>query len=258
MDEKMLTYFSNYFQALVLHNNTNSVGRIPKYIPLLNSNLPVASGATQVSHVNDAATNVYATPSRNVEVMSDFLIGIMTNKGLSNRSDLRLDKVKAIREKTYLCTFKSTTEYSMNYETLLKRLYYKFPCYLTPSIVMSSEEINTMEIAVITNAVGFELGELFETAISECKEMKAYNVICAIGIAMQIFIRINFNLEFNRDEALHHLRQDIDFGNGAISANPDSLNQIVSDALNNLVIHGRIEQHQLNPLIGAAIIVSNE
>ena len=260
ISQKVLTYFSNYFQAFSMHDNgtNSSVGRIPKYLPLLNSNLAATSGATPVRNVNDPRNNIYAAPSRNVEVMSDFLIGVMTNKGLSNRAELRLDKLKAIREKTYLCTFKSTTEYSMNYDTLLQRLYYKYPCYLTPSLIMSSKEIEQMENEVIEDMVANLMTtfyELVQCAVSKCKEITPNCLICAVGVATQEFILTQCESDWDKDKIIQHFGRDIDFGNGKVS-NPKSLIQSVSAALNQ-VNTGTIQQNQLNPLIGAAYGMAN-
>jgi hypothetical protein len=243
ISQKMLTYFSNYFQVLVLHADY-SVGRIPKYLPLLNSNLTSTNGATPVMNDGGAPR---AAPSRNVEVMSDFLIGIMTNKRLSNRSELRSDKLKAIRDKTYLCTFKSTTEYSLNYDILLKRLYYKYPCFLTPSLNMSSDTIEKMKENVIHNglAMGADFENLLEHAVSECNKINACNLIYAVAVASQVFILIQVEWD-DQDDALRDLT-NVRIG----------LSATVSAGLNGLIIDGKVQPTQLNPLIGAACAVAH-
>lgn len=250
--QKMLTYFSNYFQAVALYNNESSVGRIPKYIPLLNSNLAANGGATPINHVLPNAA-----PSRNVEVISDFLIGIMTNKNLANRTELRFDKLKAIREKTYLCTFKSTTEYSMNYDTLLKRLYYKYPCYLTPSLMLSSDDIEKMENKVI-HAFEFGFTDKLRSALSECKEINACGLIYAVAVATQEFILMHTDVHFDRTQVLQYLMHDIDFGSGEIGSHENALNMQVSRSLTEIEVHElNIQANQLNPLIGAGCAVAN-
>ena len=251
--QKVLTYFSNYFQALILHDNRSSVGRIPKYIPLLNSNLAASSGATPVNFKLP-----HAAPSRNVEVMSDFLIGIMTNKKLSNRAELRFDKLKAIREKTYLCTFKSTTEYSMNYDTLLKRLYYKYPCYLTPSLMMSSVEIKKMQKKIIDDINCHTFVEMLTSALSECKKVIACEIICAVAVATLEFILIDTDVHYNRDQVLNHLTQDIDFGSGSMGSDENALNKQVSESMSQATVAGlNIQPNQLNPLIGAGCAIAH-
>ena len=105
---RMLNYFYLHNNVIFLFDRW-SVGRILNYLPLLNSNMSMQSGATHIEYTGPAAA-----PSRNIELMPAFLIGIMTNKNLANRSELRSNKLKAIRDKTYLCTFKSTPDCSMN------------------------------------------------------------------------------------------------------------------------------------------------
>jgi hypothetical protein len=257
---KILTYFSNYFQALVMMHYTlsirrdpTSVGRIPKYLPLLNSNISAASGATPVRYKNILVmrTNYYAAPSLNIEVMSDFLIGVMTNKGLSNRSELRSDKLKAIRDKTYLCTFKSTTEYSMNYDTLLKRLYYKYPCYLTPSLNVSSEELEKMDSVVYTHMVYTLDGSFYNlllAAVNECKEINACHIICAVAVATQIYVVNQVDDAPGAWDDPVAARTSLTSGVLA----PDNFRRDVLDAVTRLNIAGKVSPNQLTPLSCAA------
>jgi hypothetical protein len=181
--KRMLNHFYVYTNAIVLFDGTTSVGRIPNYLPLLNSNMPVSYRGTPI---NDTE------PSRNIEVMTAFLMGIMTNKKLSNRSELRSDKLKAIRDKTYLCTFKSTTDDSLNYETLLKRLYYKFPCFLTPSLMVPREKITQMCDDVLSESIGDEFDEILKRAVSKmAPTTNACNLICAVAVATYVHIMLN-------------------------------------------------------------------
>jgi hypothetical protein len=251
---KILTYFSNYFQALVMMHHApfsgrtpTSVGRIPKYLPLLNSNISAASGATPVHYTDIASSETYAAPSRNIEVMSDFLIGVMTNKGLSNRSELRSDKLKAIRDKTYLCTFKSTTEYSMNYDTLLKRLYYKYPCYLTPSLNVSSEELEKMDSVVYTHMVDTlndSFSNLLSAAVNECKEINACHIICAVAVATQIYVVNQVDDDAGAWDDLVAARTSLTSGD----LTDENFRGDVLDAVTRLDITGKVSPNQLTPL----------
>jgi len=187
---RMLPYFYLYTNVFVLFN-TSSVGRIPNYLPVLNSNMSMASKATPVDYTDSLGRK--AAPSRNIEIMSAFLIGILTNKNLANRSELRSNKLKAIRDKTYLCTFKSTAEDSLNYDTLLKRLYYKFPCFLTPSLMVPREKIIQMCDEVVDESADFESALAF--AVSKLDgEMNACNIICAVAVATYGYIMLNVDL----------------------------------------------------------------
>ena len=140
----LLKYFYTYMRDLYkikIGTGTGayySVGRIQSYVPALNSNMK----QTPAPHVDctdvDANTGstpptpaIYLKPSYNVEIMDKFWSGIITGQGLPNRAPLsRPDKIKVIQDNTRLYTFRSTPEYSMNYDALLERLYYKYPCYL--------------------------------------------------------------------------------------------------------------------------------
>jgi hypothetical protein len=137
-DRNLLKYFYTYMRDLyririVSSAMDYSVGRIQAYVPALNSNMRQTppQPAPHVDCTDDAANAIYAQPSYNVEIMDKFWSGIITGQGLPNRAPLsRPDKIKVIQDNTRLYTFRSTPEYSMNYDALLERLYYKYPCYL--------------------------------------------------------------------------------------------------------------------------------
>ena len=233
--KRMLPYFYLYTNAFVMFN-TSSVGRIPNYLPLLNSNVSMTTRATPIDYTGPAAA-----PSRNVEIMSAFLIGIMTNKNLSNRSELRSNKLKAIRDKTYLCTFKSTTEDSLNYDTLLKRLYYKFPCFLTPSLMVPREKIIQMCDKVVDESADFESALTF--AVSKLDgEMNACNIICAVAVATYGYIMLNVDLtadDHDIEAALYDIYKELNDGD------------TFSDDIGNILAGG------LTPLLEPARAVAN-
>jgi hypothetical protein len=181
--QKALTYFCNYFQYLYMKSididsvgtTPCSVGRIPTYLPALNSNIGNDTLATNV-HFKDVDTTstvpaIYAKPSYNVEIITDFLRGIITGNGLPNRAQLtNADKLKMIRDKTQLYTFRSTADYSMNYDAMLKRLYYKFPCHLTPSATVSKDAKDKIAAASSRQTGTNEFADFLRRAINapEC------------------------------------------------------------------------------------------
>ena len=124
----VLTNFYHYIESLyvvVISGTGYSVGRIPNYIPALNSNIASTQKVPQVAYA------INPQPSYNVEIMHQFWTGIITGQRLPNRGPLSsTEKFRVIQDNTRLYTFRSTSEYSMNYDALLKQLYYKYPCYL--------------------------------------------------------------------------------------------------------------------------------
>ena len=194
--QKALTYFYNYFQYLYMKNMgaaTYSVGRITNYLPALNSNIGTGVTATKVDFTNDINAN--AKPSYNVEIITDFLRGIITGS-LPNRAQLtNQDKFKVIQDKTQLYTFRSTTEYSMNYDALLKHLYYKRPCHLTPSATISKEAKDKIAAASTGKIAAASTGnttfaQFMISAINAgaCDKTKSHSIICAVAIATRMFI----------------------------------------------------------------------
>ena len=137
----VLKYFYTYLPQLYIDaNGNNSVGRIPQYVPALNSNMKQTQYVPKVHCIDDgtASPPTHAQPSYNVEIMANFWNGIITGQGLPNRGPLSSsEKLKVIQDNTRVYTFRSTPEYSMNYDALLERLYYKYPCYLKPLSDMS-------------------------------------------------------------------------------------------------------------------------
>ena len=260
--QKALTYFYNYFQYLCIKNmgqagQDYSVGRIPNYLPALNSNIGTGVKTTNVHNADvPGASNVpaiYAKPSYNIELISNFLMGIITGSFLPNRATLaRQDKFKVIRDNTHLYTFKSTTEYSMNYETLLNRLYYKYPCHLTPIATVTKDAMTA--IATASTAAGAIQFDTFLTqaiAAPECDKTKSYSIICAVAIATREFIiyietAIGAGANSNSNAISTDLFTRIDFGGGAV-------NGIIKSAILALLQGGiGTVADQLNPLIGAA------
>ena len=91
--QKALTYYCNYFQYLCMKDIGSinySVGRIPNYLPALTSKIDNTTIGTNVHFLDNGAANpaIYAKPSHNVEVMTNFLMGIITGEGLPNRATL--------------------------------------------------------------------------------------------------------------------------------------------------------------------------
>ena len=204
--QKALTYFCNYFQYLYMKSmpigsaapTLCSVGRIPTYLPALNSN--IGNGTATNVHFKDVdatatatAAAIYAKPSYNVEIITDFLRGIITGIDLPNRAQLtNADKLKVIQDKTQLYTFRSTADYSMNYDAMLKRLYYKYPCHLTPSATVSKDARD--KIAASSRQTGTTTFAYFlSRAINapECDKTKSHFIICAVAIATREFILYN-------------------------------------------------------------------
>ena len=218
---RMLPYFYVYTNAIVLYDEKASVGRIPNYLPLLNSNMSMSAKATHVDYMDDASSGKEQTaaPSRNIELMPAFLMGIMTNKNLANRSELRSNKLKAIRDKTYLCTFRSTTEDSLNYEILLKRLYYKYPCFLTPSLIVPREKITRMCNDVVNDTLDGLLRGLVDDddsgfnsalrfAVSKLDGPKnACNLICAVAVATYAHIMVHVDFTETVSEIVNQLNE---------------------------------------------------
>jgi hypothetical protein len=264
--QKALTYFHNYFQYLymkVAAAATGSVGRIPNYLPALTSNIAPTVTGTPVHYVDVLGVNpaIYAKPSYNIELIPNFLMGITNTKGslLPNRATLsRQDKFKVIRDNTHLYTFKSTTEYSMNYETLLNRLYYKPPCYLTPIATVTKDAMTA--IATASKAGAAAPGVPFNTFLSQAiaaTETKSHSIICAVAIATREFIdyietAIGAVAANNSTTISTNLFTQIDF---LVNANNHALNvkPAISECFTTLAIAGTtILANQLNPLIGAA------
>ena len=258
ISQKALTYFYNYFQYLYMKaiNGTNySVGRIPNYLPALTSNIAPTVTGTPVHYQNVA--QVYAKPSYNVEVIPNFLIGIITGEGLPNRATLsNRDKFKVIRDNTHLYTFKSTPDNSMNYDALLKQLYYKYPCCLTPNAILSKDAMKKIATASKAAAVAAAAAVVlvvtpFNTflidAINECDKTKSHSIICAVAIAAREFIDYTETAigagGGNSTTISNDLFNTIDFG-AAVR------NDIKLAILTQL--QAAIPANQLNPLIGAA------
>jgi len=253
--QKALTYFCNYFQYLCMKRiggTSYSVGRIPNYLPALNSNVGTNVKATNVNFLN----NAYAKPSYNIELISNFLMGIINTKGLPNRATLAYqDKFKVIRDNTHLYTFKSTTEYSMNYETLLNRLYYKYPCHLTPIATVTKDAmtaIATASAAVAAAAVAAAAAAggpaavipTFNTflgdAIAACDKTKSHSIICAVAIAAREYIYyIETAVGGNSANISTNLFNTINFG-----TRPGDIKSAIVNAATAVL--------PLNPLIGAA------
>ena len=251
ISQKALTYYCNYFQFLYMkndrHNNIfGSFGRILNYVPPLNSKMP-NNTATYVNYMNQNVVPVrYAATSYNVEIITNFLRGVITGNELPNREILRKDnKLKIIQDKTRLYTFKSTPEYNLNYEKLLERLYYKYPCHLTPSVIITKEAKQAIVTAAKLALASFQ--DCINAAINACDKTKSYSIVCAVAIATREFITNQVSAMAHADAMLTRLFTTIDFGGGA-----------------NAVLKPQIQAHltayatapigvgQLRPLIGAA------
>jgi hypothetical protein len=281
--QKALTYFYNYFQYLCMKSTgviDCSVGRIPNYLPALTSNIGTGILGTPVHYIDVGANPaIYAKPSYNIELIPNFLMGIMNTKGslLPNRATLsRQDKFKVIRDNTHLYTFKSTTEYSMNYETLLNRLYYKPPCYLTPIATVTKDAMTAIAAASKAAAVAAAVAAAAAAgrpvvpvvtpfyiflrdaiAAPACDKTKSHSIICAVAIATREFI-------FNETAIIGAVAAN---NSTAISANLfttinfrvnrnnhlQNVKTAISECFTALPIAGTtILANQLNPLIGAA------
>jgi hypothetical protein len=250
--QKALTYYCNYFQWIHMKNSQapvviGSFGRILNYLPPLNSKM--VGPATPVNYRNINAPPSYAHPSYNVEIVTNFLRGIITGTNLPNRNVLRNDnKMKIIQDKTRLYTFKSTPDYNLNYEKLLERLYYKYPCHLTPSVTITKEAkdaITAAALAALAAAAAFN--GCMNAAIGASDKTKSHSIVCAVAIATREFITNQVTPLNDADAILTRLFNVINFGGGA-----------------NAVLKPQIQAHliayatvpilagQLNPLIGAA------
>ena len=242
--QKALTYYYNYFQLMYMKHD-RSFGRILDYLPPLNSKM--VGLATPVNYTYTAGPPIrYAYPSYNVEIVTNFLRGIITGTNLPNRNVLRNNnKMKIIQEKTRLYTFKSTPDYNLNYEKLLERLYYKYPCHLTPNAKVTKEEkkaITDAALASLAAATG-----CIHAAIGASDKTKSHSIICAVAIATGEFIYYNTKntgTNTNADAILTHLFTNINFGGGANAV----LKPRIQELLNAYPTIG----NQLRPLIGAA------
>jgi hypothetical protein len=255
VSQKALTYYYNYFQWVYMKydhagslNVLGSFGRILNYLPPLNSKM-ADGGATTVSFANtppppSVTTHYQAHPSYNVEIVTNFLRGIITGINFPNREVLRNDnKLKPIQEKTRLYTFKSTPDYNLNYEKLLERLYYKYPCHLTPNAKVTKEEkkVITDAAADITGGVNYD--DFIGRAIGASTTTKSHSIVCAVAIATREFITNQVAALISADAILTHLFTNINFG-----ANPPALKPQIQVYLNAYPTIG----NQFRPLIGAA------
>ena len=246
--QKALTYYYNYFQWIHMKHahpgkygaKLGSFGRILNYVPPLNSTM--VGDATRVNYTNTLDPKSDAHPSYNVEIVTNFLRGIITCNDLPNRNVLRNDnKLKPIQDKTRLYTFKSTPDYNLNYEKLLERLYYKYPCHLTPNAKVTAEEKKAMTDAAIATLVAAT--GCIHAAIGASDKTKSHSIICAAAIGTREFIYYNTENtgNTNADEILTHLFTNINIGGGALKPR-------IQELLNAYPIIG----NQLRPLIGAA------
>ena len=238
ISQKALTYYYNYFQWLYA-KSVGCFGRILDYLPPLNSRM--VGGITNVD---------LTTPSYNVEVVTNFLRGIITGTNLPNRNVLRNNnKMKIIQDKTRLYTFKSTPDYNLNYEKLLERLYYKYPCHLTPSVTITKEAKDAITAAALVITGGVTYHDFINRAIGASDKTKSHSIICAVAIATREFIYYNTKntgTNTNADAILTHLFTNINFGGGVTVLKP----QI--QAYLNAYATAPFAASQLNPLIGAA------
>jgi hypothetical protein len=255
ISQKALTYYCNYFQWIhmkydrIINNVTGSIGRILDYLPPLNSKM-ADNIATPVNYINTVVGPSYAHPSYNVEIVTNFLRGIITWTNLPNRNVLRNNnKMKIIQEKTRLYTFKSTPDYNLNYEKLLERLYYKYPCHLTPNVKVTKEEkkvITDAALAALAAAAAFN--GCMNAAIGASTPTKSHSIVCAVAIATREFIHYDANRNggANANAILTLLFTNINFGPNPHTLKPNIQAHLI--AYNTLPI----AQRQLNPLIGAA------
>ena len=229
-----------------------SFGRILNYLPPLNSSM--VGRATPVNYIDEPNPNPtsYAHPSYNVEIVTNFLRGIITGTNLPNRNVLRNDnKMKIIQDKTRLYTFKSTPDYNLNYEKLLERLYYKYPCHLTPNVKVTKEEKKVITDAALAAAAVFN--SCMNAAIGASTTTKSNSIVCAVAIATREFIHYNTeNTVTNANAILTHLFNDINFGRRVNAA----LKPLIQVHLNAYAT-APIVAKQLNPLIGAACAVGD-
>ena len=254
--QKALTYYYNYSQLIHMkiaqvggQPKWVSFGRILNYLPPLNSKM-ADNRATRVDFLNSQNPIRYAHPSYNVEIVTNFLRGIITGSNLPNREVLRKDnKLKPIQDKTRLYTFKSTPDYNLNYEKLLERLYYKYPCHLTPSLTITKEAKVAITAAALVITGGVTYHDFINRAIGASDKTKSHSIICAVAIATREFIYYNTKntgTNTNADAILTHLFTNINFGGGVTVLKP----QI--QAYLNVYATAPFAASQLNPLIGAA------
>jgi hypothetical protein len=233
--QKVLTYYLNYFK-FIYEKTVGLFGRITNYVPPMNSRM-VAATVTIVNR---------DMPSYNVENIAYFLQTIVVNTGLPNRNVLRNDnKLKLIQDKTRLYTFKSTPEYSLNYEKLLERLYYKYPCHLTPSVTITKEAKAKVTTAAADTTAGVNYDNFIGRAIDASTTTKSHSIVCAVAIATREFITYDTttNGRANAYAILTHLFTNINFG-----ANPPALKPQIQA---HLIAYPTIG-NQFRPLIGAA------
>lgn len=234
--QKALTYYFNYFKHIYA-KSVGLFGRILNYVPSLNSRT-----------VSNKPTSVLFDCSYNVEYISYFLQTIVIKTGLPNREVLRKDnKLKPIQDKTRLYTFKSTPDYNLNYEKLLERLYYKYPCHLTPNAKVTKEEKKAITDAALAAAAAFN--GCMNAAIGASTTTKSHSIVCAVAIATREFIYYNTKntgANINADAILTHLFTNINFG----GSNPLALKPQIQAVL--IAFNAGVAQRQLNPLIGAA------
>lgn len=253
VSQKALTYYYNYFQWVYMKrdyagtlNVLGSFGRILNYVPPLNSKM--TGRATPVNYKDEPNPTSYAYPSYNVEIVTNFLRGIITGNNLPNREVLRKDnKLKPIQDKTRLYTFKSTTDYNLNYEKLLERLYYKYPCHLTPSVTITKEAKDAITAAAAeTTGSGINYDNFIVRAIGASDKTKSHSIICAVAIATREFIYHDAenNGGANAGTILIRLFTTINFGG--------VLKPQIQAHLNVYNVAGIVAARQLNPLIGAA------
>jgi hypothetical protein len=252
ISQKALTYYCNYFQLMYMKTNndvpavtTGSFGRILKYLPPLNSRMPPGNKATPVNFKNTSPNPTrYAHPSYNVEIIPNFLRCIITGNNLPNRDVLRNNnKLKPIQNKTRLYTFKSTPDYNLNYEKLLERLYYKYPCHLTPNAKVTKEEKKVITDAALNKT---PFNTCMTDAIGASTTTKSHSIICAVAIATREFITYDTTTTggANADAILTHLFTNINFG-GSVNAVLKPQIQVYLNAYPTI-------GNQFRPLIGAA------
>ena len=230
ISQKALTYYYNYFRWLYA-KSVGLFGRITNYVPPMNSRM-VAALVTQVSP---------EMPSYNVETINYFLQQLVIKLGLPNRNVLRNDdKLKPIQDKTRLYTFKSTPDYNLNYEKLLERLYYKYPCHLTPNAKVTKEEKKAITYAAL-NKTPFQT--CMNDAIGASTTTKSHSIVCAVAIATREFIDRQVNASANPGAMLTLLFNTIGFGGANTVLKPQ-----IQAYLNAYPTIG----NQLRPLISAA------
>jgi hypothetical protein len=245
VSQKVMTYYYNYFTWLYA-KTVGSFGRITNYVPPMNSRM-VATTVTQIN---------LSVPSYNIENINYFLRTLVRNSGLPNRNVLRNNnKMKIIQDKTRLYTFKSTPDYNLNYEKLLERLYYKYPCHLTPSVTITKEAKDAITAAAVDIGVvpaGMNYDNFIGRAIGASDKTKSHSIVCAMAIATREFIYYhaeNDGANTDADAILTHLFTNINFGGGVNAVLKPQI-QVHLNAYATATVP--IVAGQLNPLIGAA------